>query len=128
MSGHSMYCNTENNKRCDCYLSRRQPVARTWFETGKAHYEAGLPCDERYPLEYVKGYADAASIVGITCYKRHYDIATGNQWQADCGNDHAHGSTQAQAGARLIRWILGKRDQAAFERRMMATEQEAAQL
>lgn len=141
---HSMFCNSREDKPCDCHVSRRKPFGKTWFDTGKAHYDAGLVCDERYTTEYMRGYAYAANIVGITTYKLLPScfpidfcecaackrwIETGeappDEWQADCGNDHSRGNSEAEAIARLIRWVLGKREQAEFERRTLAAEQDA---
>lgn len=119
---HSMFCNTTERKPCDCHVSRRKPFGKTWFDTGKAHYRAGLVCDERYPIRYVVGYAYAAHIVGIKTYQHgiyppFHEESLLNLWEADCGNDHSRGPHEAVAVARLLNWILFKRRQAAFERR-----------
>jgi hypothetical protein len=88
--------------------------ANNWYETGRASFKLGLPCDERYPLEYIEGYAGAASIVGIKC-KRVILDSFAEWWRANYSvhdftqSFFAESHSEGRARAKLVNLVVAVR-------------------
>lgn len=96
------------------HRSDRSLIGPTWRATGRLHFEKGLPCDGRYPLEYVEAYATAAGIVGIARWKLPFygsreSFQGSYMWKAGYDIIEAEGSNEAWAMAKVVNYVIDYR-------------------